>query len=28
VGLLFETGSFSPYESIAFRRVPVVELLP
>jgi sialidase-1 len=26
VGLLFETGSFSAYESIAFRRVPIAEL--
>lgn len=26
VGLLFETGDFGPYESIAFRRIPVSEL--
>ncbi|MEV1000223.1 sialidase family protein [Nonomuraea sp. NPDC050202] len=26
VGLLFETGNFGPYESIAFRRIPVSEL--
>ncbi|MEV0163052.1 sialidase-1 [Nonomuraea fuscirosea] len=26
VGLLFETGNFGPYESIAFRRIPVAEL--
>ncbi|TDD46253.1 exo-alpha-sialidase [Nonomuraea terrae] len=26
VGLLFETGDFGPYESIAFRRVPIAEL--
>ncbi|MGW0802280.1 sialidase family protein [Nonomuraea sp. NPDC002799] len=26
VGLLYETGDFGPYESIAFRRVPVAEL--
>ncbi|WP_433435675.1 sialidase family protein [Nonomuraea sp. CA-141351] len=28
VGLLFETGSFGPYETIAFRRLPVAELIP
>ncbi|MCK2213876.1 glycoside hydrolase [Actinomadura sp. ATCC 31491] len=26
VGLLFETGDFGPYESIAFRRIPLAEL--
>ncbi|MGW0483305.1 sialidase family protein [Nonomuraea sp. NPDC003214] len=26
VGLLYETGDFGPYESIAFRRVPAAEL--
>ncbi len=26
VGLLYETGNFGPYESIAFRRIPVAEL--
>lgn len=26
VGLLFETGNFGPYESIAFRHLPVAEL--
>ncbi|MGP3958247.1 sialidase family protein [Nonomuraea sp. 3N208] len=26
VGLLFETGSFAPYESIAFRRISIAEL--
>ncbi|MEV5892975.1 sialidase family protein [Nonomuraea fuscirosea] len=26
VGLLFETGNFGPYESIAFRRIPVAEM--
>ncbi|PZG12263.1 sialidase family protein [Nonomuraea aridisoli] len=27
VGLLFETGDFGPYESIAFRRIPIAELV-
>ncbi|GLW09661.1 hypothetical protein Misp01_47900 [Microtetraspora sp. NBRC 13810] len=26
VGLLYETGDFGPYETIAFRRIPVAEL--
>ncbi|MDX3100676.1 sialidase family protein [Nonomuraea angiospora] len=28
VGLLFETGDFGAYESIAFRRLPIAELAP
>ncbi|GAA5047664.1 sialidase-1 [Thermocatellispora tengchongensis] len=28
VGLLFETGEFGPYETIAFRRIPVAEFTP
>ncbi|MEQ4715687.1 sialidase family protein [Nonomuraea sp. B19D2] len=28
VGLLFETGGFGPYETIAFRRLPIAELTP
>ncbi|TDD18841.1 sialidase family protein [Nonomuraea diastatica] len=28
VGLLFETGGSGPYESIAFRRIPVAEFAP
>jgi sialidase-1 len=28
VGLLFETGDFGPYERVAFRRIPVAELVP
>lgn len=27
VGLLFETGDFGPYETIAFRGIPVAELV-
>ncbi|MEU5941897.1 sialidase family protein [Micromonospora sp. NPDC047548] len=28
VGVLYETGSFGPYETITFRRVPTGELIP